>query len=628
MSKSIAILAHVDAGKTTLSERILYLSKEIDTVGEVEEGLATMDYLPTEKAKGITIEAGVSSYTWKGEAVDFLDTPGHIDFSAEVDCALYAAQGAVLVICGQSSFETQTIAAWRKIREHDIVPIIFINKLDIIHADLGTVLIHIEEQIDRRPIVLNLPVYNEGALCGVFDLINNVTVYSGLGRAIKVAPEFPEGMEAEVKRYRKELIEALAGFSDPFMEKYLLDEPITPEDIIPLLSMCFSSNTYIAVCLGAAKQAIGVRQLLNAVHTVIPKFSTLQKGVCAVIKVRSFSGKGIVYIAQAHAEVAVANIGIDSIYSIRGEELVEAAKIESGEIFAFTSNNEHRIGDVLDENGVTIENVFKHVYNPLVMVQIEAKSSEDMDAINSALAAIEKTDPALKVKPDFSRGCWHIYITGEVHRDYICDRLEKEYKCAFVCGEPQVQYFEELTKDLALSTEKSEFFGKILSLTMEVRKLHGKYVTYEIENIDQYPEFVEGLVKNSVDEIISEGIMGKGELRCAHFVIKSIESTDEIVPGQLKKLISDWFRLRINESAIKITEPIMEFEVSVPDEFCGKIASDLKSRGAEIQKLANNGVTNKIIGEIPLTETFGYSIIARTLTKGTASYALCYKKHY
>ncbi len=624
MSKSIAILAHVDAGKTTLSERILYLSKEIDTVGEVEEGLATMDYLPTEKEKGITIETGVSSYTWKGEAVDFLDTPGHIDFSAEVDCALYAAQGAVLVVCGQNSLETQTLSAWSKITQHNVTPLVFVNKLDIEHSDLGEVLIHIEEQIDRHPIALNLPVYNNNVLVGVFDLISNVTIYSKSGRKIEIDPDVPTGLEGEVKRYRKELIEALAEYDDDLMERYLLEEEVGPAQIIPVLSVCFQAEKYIAVCMGSAKQSIGVRQLLNSVQTIFPQYKSQDKNVCSILKVRTIAGQGLVYIAQAHSKIDTPDWC--SMYSVHSEELHPIESIEVGMLFTLKSEIEYVIGDSLDENGEVATNIFSHSYNPLVMVQIEAHNGDDTDSIDAALKIISKTDPSLKIVPDYEKGSWSLFVVGEVHLDYICDRLKKEFRCNFECGEPQVQYYEELNADIKQFTQKSEIDGTILSLDLEIRRLYSKNYSIEIDD-GEYPQYIEPVIESALDECVKAGVHGKGEIRCAHFVFSNIQSSGQIIPGHLKKLVLDAIRLNIKTENIFITQPIMQIEIGVPTIYCGKISSDLQSRSANIQKLENNGVTSKIIGEIPLTETFGYSIIARTLTKGTASYALSYRKH-
>jgi len=626
MSKSIAILAHVDAGKTTLSERILYLSKEIETVGDVEEGLATMDYLQTEKEKGITIETGVSSYTWKNETVDFLDTPGHIDFSAEVDCALYAAQGAVLVVCGQNSLETQTISAWDKMRNHKVTPLIFVNKLDIEHADLGEVLIHIEEQINRHPIALNLPVYSESKLVGVYDLISDVTIYSRSGRKIEIEKSIPPGMEPEVKRYRKELIEALTEYSDALMEEYFSEAPIGPEKIVPVLKECFKAEKYIPVCMGSAKQAIGVRQLLNAVQTIFSDFCSGEDHACSVIKVRTVAGEGLVYIAQAHEVMSANTSQWAEMYSVHSEELESISEVLPGGLFSFKSGKEYSIGDNLNHAGEVVSNMFLHRYDPLVMVQVEAKHSDDAMAIDDALKIIQKTDPSLKVTPDYEKGCWNLFVVGEVHLDYVCDRLIHDFKCRFVCSDPQAQYYEELIVDIPKFKEENEFEENRHSLCLEIKKLHSKNYTFEIDS-GEYPSFTEAVIKSALEECIKAGIHGKGELRCAHFMFSDITSTHNLIPGQLKKLVVDSIRLHVNTSQIRVTQPIMQIEMVVPTIYCGKITSDLQSRDTNIHKLENTGPTTKIIGEIPLIETFGYSIIARTLTKGTASFGMSYKKH-
>ncbi|MGL1936561.1 MAG: GTP-binding protein [Fibrobacterales bacterium] len=626
MSKALSILAHVDAGKTTLSERILYLSKEIHTVGEVEEGLATMDYLPTEKEKGITIETGVSSYTWRDEQVDFLDTPGHIDFSAEVDCALYASQGAVLVICGQNSLETQTISAWNKIVQHNVTPLIFINKLDIEHADLGEVLIHIEEQIERHPIALNLPIYSNGTLTGVFDLISNVSIYSKSGRKIEIDPSVPQGLEHEVQRYRKELIEAVAEYDDGLMEKYLMDEQIDPKDIIQHLAACFQDSKYIALCLGSAKQAIGVRQLLNTINIVFPSFSTSRVGLCSVLKVRTFSGNGLMYIAQALTDIQFDQYEWWDAYGVKSEELVTIELVKKGEIFSFKSSFAFRIGDIVSEGGEREENIFNHRYNPLVKVQLEGNCSDDITKIDEALKIIDQTDPSLKVEPDYEKGCWDLYVVGEVHLDYIKDRLTHEFKCSYSSGEPHVQYFEELVHDIPLFFEENEFEGNKHSMALEMRRLHSKNYTYEIDS-GTYPPFVDAVIKSAIEECVAAGVIGKGELRCVHFVIKDIKSTGSLIPGQLKRLLIDAIRYKIEISDIVITEPVMNIEIVVPNDYCGKLISDLQSRKSIVQKIETHGGHTHIRGEIPLKETLGYSIDVRTLTKGTTSFSLEYSRN-
>ncbi|MGL1903888.1 MAG: GTP-binding protein [Fibrobacterales bacterium] len=626
MSKALSILAHVDAGKTTLSERILYLSKEINTVGEVEEGLATMDYLPTEKEKGITIETGVSSYIWRDEQVDFLDTPGHIDFSAEVDCALYASQGAILVVCGQNSLETQTISAWNKIVQHNVTPLIFVNKLDIEHADLGEVLIHIEEQIERHPIALNLPIYTDGKLVGVFDLISNVSIYSKSGRKIEIDRAIPQGLEHEVQRYRKELIEAVVEYDDGLMEKYLMDGLIGPEDIIQHMPSCFQDDKYIPLCLGSAKQSIGVRQLLNTVNVVFPSFTTAKVGLCSVLKVRTFSSNGLMYIAQAITDIQPKQYEWWDVYGVKSEELISIESIKAGEIFSFKSSDSFSIGDIISELGLKTENIFNHKYNPLVKVQLEGKTSDDITDIDEALKIIDKTDPSLKVESDYEKGCWDLYVVGEVHLDYIKDRLTHEFKCDFSSGEPHVQYYEELIQDIPFFVEENEFEGNKHSIALEMRRLHSKNYSYEIDS-GSYPPFIDAVVKSAIEECVAAGVVGKGELRCVHFVIKNITSSGVLIPGQLKRLLIDAIRYKIEKKDIVITEPIMTIEIVVPNDYCGKLISDLQSRRAIVQKIETHGMHTHLKGEIPLNETLGYSIEVRTLTKGTTSFSLNYNRN-
>ncbi|HLP40189.1 MAG TPA: GTP-binding protein, partial [Fibrobacteria bacterium] len=333
-TRNIAILAHVDAGKTTVSERLLYFSETIPGIGEVDEGLATMDYLEEEKKRGITIEAGIASYSWKGSRVTFVDTPGHVDFGVEVDFALKAVEGVILVLSGVSGIESQSLEAWEKAKANRNRSLLFINKLDLASADHRRVLEQVQVLFGVTPVALTLPVYVEGAdggapiLDGVIDVLNQLALYRSVEHPRKlIKGEIPAFLRDEYTAARKALVDVASQFNDSLLQAWMAGEELRNEDILAGLRAAMEAGGHIPVYMGSAIKNVGIRQLMNGVNQLLPAPATSAEGDTAslglIIKIRHYQDIGKIFLAKIWNPALLSRLESARLFRVFAESLEE-----------------------------------------------------------------------------------------------------------------------------------------------------------------------------------------------------------------------------------------------------------------------------------------------------------------
>ena len=467
--RNIAILAHVDAGKTTLSERILFEAGEVRRPGKVEEGLATMDYLPEEKDRGITIESGVAHFEWKNTWFNFIDTPGHVDFGAEVDTALTAVEGAVLVVSAASGVETQTVAAFRKLREAGVRTILFVNKLDNPDYSLDETLINIEEVLGVRPVLMTLPEYSGGKMTGVLDVLSRSRlVHSASGEEV-VDDSWPQagevsGSTAKLDKHYAEAGEFASNFDDEVLGLALEGKAVPPKMLLRALRELAKSDDYALCYAGSAMDGFGVRSLVTALSFFLPDAPEFAEGELGqVIRLRHFKGVGEISLFRSHADMERKEWPAGFEFSrLKANLLQPVDEIRSGDIYAMRSPFETELGQIIYSDGsVTLRlspdaggdgaadpadaarPSIRDRYQPLLQTRIECLGSEDYLHVEKSLNTLSRMDPSFRVQKD-DGGFWYLHTVGEVQLDVLLARLKREFGCEVRAGAPEVRWQERL----------------------------------------------------------------------------------------------------------------------------------------------------------------------------------------
>ncbi|MCL2261559.1 MAG: GTP-binding protein [Fibromonadales bacterium] len=591
--RNIAILAHIDAGKTTLSERILWASGKILRAGNVEDGLATMDYLFEEKAKGITIEAGISNFVWRDIWWNLIDAPGHIDFSMEADTALEAADGVVLVISAVDGIQPQTFAAWEKLKSLNKPCIIFFNKTDLPEARLEESFWEIEDQFGVSPVLMNWPVQNEG----VWDVLSGAFLsHNAEGKEDVI--DFAKGKN-EMENCRKEACDAASLADDKLLSKLLANEKIVNADLLAGLQKLFYSGSHILCYAGSAKQNIGVRSLLNGLSFFLKPEPIKGKGrpTCLplpgqIIRYRSFAVVGEVAIFKSYKNVK--NPKDLKFYRIHAQHLSEVSEIFCGDIYAV--------------KGLPYKKVAE--YTPLLQMRIECLKSDDWEATNEALKSIARMDHSVKITENQSDGSWTLHAMGAVQFDFILSRLKREFRCEVKAGEPSVELMEVLSKDL----EPVENFCQIGETSVRVSLSAQKCEHYELEG-EFTPEMQEALA-----EFCEAGVLGKGALHGIKFILCKLEIVGAANPSVVKKACLDAAQMLVEPGAVEVREPWVDLTVQCPAEFAGTVANDLLARGAKILNSDGDGKKHRFYANAPLSKLTRYTTELLSITRGGGNF--------
>ncbi len=631
--RNIAILAHVDAGKTTVSERLLYFSDGIQALGEVDEGLATMDYLEEEKKRGITIEAGIASYTWKGVRVTFVDTPGHVDFGVEVDFALKSVEGVVLVISGPRGLESQTLEAWEKIRRNGNRPLLFINKLDVAGADYRKVLAQVGLLFKTQPVVLTFPVGADGRrIDGVVDVTHQLALFrSGENPRQLIKGEIPEIHRTEYHRFRQELVDFASRHNDAVLEAYVKGVEIDAAALLSGVREGMARGEGIPVFMGSALKNVGIRQLLNGINQllpppIVPPDSERRLGF--VLKSRWYRGIGKIALAKIFSAEAPAQLPGSRFYRVFAENLEEITGVDAGDILAVRTENPYVIGqDLKFGDAWAASGPAPSGYRPLLEARIEPVEAADHARVDQVLRQLADTDPSIQTEPDPVTGGWIIRAVGELQLEVFCRRLKSDHDCDIRVAAPRVHYLEKLkSADMRFSNE-AHGYGAEARIELGAKENNRGY-----ENHIHIPSGTHSaeaeVLRDCFAAFCAQGVCGLGAVAGLELEVRELSAAARPIPAPLlAKVFSDALKLNFNADRFEVFEPIMKLEIIAPEQYCGAILADAAARGGVVRKMDADGRNSVILLEIPLESTFGYTTLLRSLSKGLGVFVLTYEKH-
>ncbi len=628
--RNIAILAHVDAGKTTLSERILFTAGEVRLPGNVEDGLATMDYLPEERERGITIESGVAHFEWRGIWFNFIDTPGHVDFGAEVDMALSAVDGAVLVISAADGVETQTLSAWKKLRESGVRTIVFINKLDNSASSLDETLIAIEEYLGARPVLLSVPEFAE--VRGERKIRSELDVVSGTRLVLSDGREEPEAIGAAAAKSKwesayAEAVEAASEFDDEILSLALDGKNVPPKMLVRGLKALATSDKYVLCYAGSAKENLGVRSLMTGLSFFLPEPPKFGKNILGeVVRLRHFQGSGEISLfrGMANLEKAKWPDGFE-FFRLKASALKPVPRILAGDIYALRSAKELSLGERIAIDG-TVEkgNVLPKRYDSLLQTHLECIHAEDFSAVEKNLRLLCRMDPSVRVTPHPEAGFWVLHTVGEVQLEVILERLKREFGCHVRAGNPDVLWQERLKGSLS-PVENSFCAGPFsVKLSLSAKKLpeNSTEVSLAGNALEKLSADVLAGLRSAISESASVGILGKGALVGIEFLIDEFSAVENTPVPMIKKACADAVAKLVRPADICLYEPYMELSLECPAEYAGLLGGDVLAREGKIVSVGGNGVLHSFVAELPLRKLFGYATAVRSGCKGRAEYSV------
>ena len=633
--RNIAILAHVDAGKTTLSERILFTAGEVRRPGRVEEGLATMDYLPEEKDRGITIESGVAHFEWKDTWFNFIDTPGHVDFGAEVDTALTAVEGAILVVSAASGVETQTVAAFKKLREAGVRTILFVNKLDNPDYSLDETLINIEEVLGVRPVLMTLPEYRDGKMTGVLDVLSKSRLeHSESGEeVVDDGWNVDDGWDQahDLKKHYAEAVEFASNFDDEILKLAMEGKPVPPKMLLRGLKALSASGDYALCYAGSAMDGYGVRSLVTALTFFLPEVPAFGDGELGqVIRLRYFKGVGEISIFRSHADMERKEWPAGFEFSrLKANLLVPVDEIRSGDIYAMRAPFETELGEVIgidggqDTEDERSQNSIRDRYQPLLQTRVECLGSEDFLHVDQSLDMLGRMDPSFRVQKD-DGGFWYLHTVGEVQLDVLLSRLKREFGCEVKAGSPEVRWQERLCREVGPVENSFQLGPHKISIKLSATPLEGDAhdIRLAAEFLETAPREILAGVRSALLESTEIGILGKGALVGVRFEVHEFTWTEGALPPMIKKACADAVTKLIKPADVELYEPIMELSVECPVNFAGLITGDIQSRDGKVKEIGGDGKTHFLKADIPLRKIFGYATGVRSISKGTALYSM------
>ena len=667
--RNIAILAHVDAGKTTLSERILFAAGEIHRPGRVEDGLATMDYMPEEKERGITIESGVAHFEWKNTWFNFIDTPGHVDFGAEVDMALTAVEGAVLVVSAASGVETQTLASFRKLRESRVRTILFVNKLDNPDYSLDETLINIEETLGVRPVLMSVPQFKNGKMCAMLDVLSQ----SRLVHSESGAEVLDDGWESDasaaeeralLKKYYDEAVEFASNFDDEILSLALENKPVPPKMLLRGLKALAASDEYVICYAGSALEGFGIRSLVTALSFFLPEVPTFgENELGQVVRLRHFRGVGEISLFRSHVDLLRRDWPAGFEFSrLKANMLLPVDEIRAGDIYAMVSPFETELGQViyLDERGESaagnaagtslraegkaISNAvgsaapngnaagtatgnaapsISENYLPLLQTRVECVRTEDYAHVERSLSVLARMDPSFRVQKD-DGGFWYLHTVGEVQLDVLLARLKREFGCEVRAGSPEVRWQERLCREVGPAENTFQIGPHKMSISISASPLEGDAhdIRLSAEFMEKAPLEILAGVRSALLESTEIGVLGKGPLVGVRFEVYRFEWTEGALPPMIKKCCADAVAKLVKPADVQLYEPMMELSLECPVNFAGLVTGDIQARDGKVKEIEGDGKTHFLKADVPLRKIFGYATGVRSISKGTALYSM------
>lgn len=657
--RNIGIVAHIDAGKTTLSERILYYTKKEHRMGTVDEGTAKMDYLEEEQQRGITITSAATTCHWKGYHVNLIDTPGHVDFTAEVERSLSVLDGAVGVFCGVAGVQAQSETVWRQADRHHVPRIAFVNKLDRTGANPDRAVQSIRTRLRANAVPIQLPIGRERDFAGVVDLVREVALVwtDDLGEQFAEQP-VPASLRDDVELARGELVEQVANVDDELSLLYLEGKAIDAATLKRAIRRAVIARKLVPVFFGAALRNRGVQPVLDGVVDYLP--SPLDVGAMEVERV---DGKGKekfaptvdedllalafktihdshgdltfvrVYSGTLKTNQSVYNVReqkaerVGRLYRMHADEREPVDEVGPGDIVATVGLRYTKTGDTLCPKPRSVHIGGMLFPDTVISQSIEPKSAADRDPLNEALNFVARDDPTFRYRIDDETGQAIVSGMGELHLEIIGNRIARDYKVPIRIGKPRVAYRQTAAQSVeGDATFQHVFAGKPqfgrVRLRIEPREAIQPTVKLSIPN-ERVNRVFWLAIEQAAKAALKSGLdLGYPIVRVHVEVFDGETREGETTEAALAKATDDAFHDAMKRAGTVLLEPIMSFEVQTPTEFMKSITGDLNARRGTIDQVDSQGESAKITGHVPLAETFGYSTSLRSMSQGRASFAM------
>jgi elongation factor G len=661
--RNIGIMAHIDAGKTTTTERILYYTGKTYKIGEVHEGAATMDHMVQEQERGITITSAATTAFWRDHRINIIDTPGHVDFTIEVERSLRVLDGAVAVFDSVAGVEPQTETVWRQANKYRVPRMCFVNKMDRVGADFFRTVRMIEERLESTPAVIQLPIGAEADFKGVIDLVEmKALVWEDSGElgAKYDSVDIPAQYQEQAEEWRAKLLEIVASEDEELMEKYLADEPLTVAEIKKGLRAGTLAFSFVPVLCGTAFKNKGVQPMLDAVIDYMPSpldidgaQGTNMKGDESIWRhadeSEPFAALAFKIVSDPFGKLTYFRVYSGTVS--KGEEIFNSVKEKrervgrlllmhanqredidtamAGDIVAGLGFKDVTTGDTLCDRNSPVVLERMEFPEPVIHVAIEPKTKNDQDKLGKALKSLSDEDPTFRVRTDEETGQTVISGMGELHLEVLVDRMQREFNVEATVGKPQVAYRETITKTVESveyrHIKQSGGSGQfaVVKITLEPAGPGGGYTFQDKITGGRVPREYIPAVDQGIQSALDSGVLAG---------YPTVDIKASLVDGQYHDVDSSEMAFKIaGQAAFKkaaemakpvLLEPIMAVEVVTPEEYMGDVMGDLSSRRGRIEGMEAVGNTQNVRAQVPLSEMFGYSTDLRSRTQGRATYSM------
>ncbi len=661
LTRNIGFIAHIDAGKTTTTERILFYAGKTYKVGEVHDGTTITDWMTQERERGITITSAATYCKWGNHQINIIDTPGHIDFTVEVERSLKVLDGTVVIFCAVGGVEPQSETVWRQAEKYSVPRIAFVNKMDRIGADYFEVLYDMKEKFQIAMAPIALPIYEEDEFTGIVDLIKEKAIYNEgeFGEKV-IEKDIPDNMKADAAKYKDNLIEKLAELDDSFMHKVIENKAIEQVEIKETIRKYVIANRFVPILCGSSLKNKGIQQVLDAICNYLPspleaakvKGSTLKKdqevtvepdikgpfcGLCFKVFTDPFVGK-LFYTRLYSGKINTSSI----IYNATKQEKEKVTKIlrmhankqemineaKAGDIVCLVGMKNTSTGDTLsDKDHALILEEIKFP-EPVVSLAIEPKTQADQEKLFNALGKLADEDPSFKVAYNRETGQNVISGMGQLHLEIMVERLIQDFNVTAKVGRPQVAYKETITRKVEAVGKFIQQagghgqYGHVVLLMEPLSKGKGLVFESKIKSGAIPKEFIPS-VKEGVQEALESGVLGG-------YPVVDIKAT--LIDGSYHDVDSSELSFKVageigvkeglRKAASVVLEPVMDLEVITPIEYVSQVIGDLNSRRAKIKGIKDRKNLRMLSADVPLSEVFNYADALRNLTQGRASYTI------
>jgi elongation factor G len=660
-TRNIGVVAHIDAGKTTVTERILFYTGILYKMGEVHNGEAAMDWMPQEQERGITITSAVTACTWENHDIQIIDTPGHVDFTMEVERCLRVLDGALVVFCAVGGVEPQSETVWHQADKYGVPKIAFINKMDRVGADYFGTIATMGERFNSVPLPIQIPLGEEDNFRGVIDLIRQKSVVwddSTMGSSFSLS-DIPTDFSPQVKEYREKLIESLAEMDDSIAEKYLDGTVISEKEIIRAIRQATISLKAVPVMCGSALKNKGIQPVLDSIVYFLPSpedippvkgFNPLTKQeevrhssddeplAALAFKIRQDEGRKLTYLRVYSGRLKVG----DAVYNAsigRKEKIARLLKMHAnkreriercgaGDIVAVMGLKDTTTGNTIcdESHQILLEPI--EFYKPVISQAIEAKTPADQEKLTAALAKLMEEDPTIEVKYNDETAQTVISGMGELHLEIITDRLKRDFNAYVNVGKPRVVYRETIQRKIEIEGlfekelgERKHFGHVRLLLEPRSRGEGNEIIRQTVENL--MPEEFYTAINEGIEEATLSGVISGYPIVDIRVTITGVSFRDgESTTLGYKIAASSAVRNGCLQAEPILLEPIMMVDVIAPAEFMGEVIGDINARGGEIQAVTPKGTISEIRSKVPLKEMFGYSTDLRSATQGRATFSM------